>query len=195
MEEKNITELESLVIIQAMIDKTKQQINDRSKFFFLWGFAVFICAIAQYIMLKNLMTNTQIVWLAMPIVAIIHIYMEIKDQKVKNIKRHSDIAIQSLWIALGIGFVIMAIISFKISFDMLPFLILFYGIGTFVTGRIIQFKPLIFGGLSCFILSILVVFIDGPEQLLILALSVIVAYIIPGVLLKKEFKNQQNKLI
>lgn len=193
MEEKNISELESLAIIQAMISKTKQQLNDRSKYFFMWGFAVFIYAITQYFMLKNLMTNTQIVWLAMPIIAIIHIYMAVKEQKALGIRTHNEIAIQSLWIALGIGFVVMAIISFKISFDMLPFLILFYGIGTFVTGKIIQFKPLIFGGLTCFLLSTIVVFIDGPEQLLVLAFSVIAAYIIPAILLRSEFKNQQNK--
>lgn len=193
MEEKNINEQESLVIIQAMINKTKQQINDNSKFYFLWGFAVLICSVTQYIMLKNLMLDTQKVWIAMPIIAIIHILIAIKEQKTKKMQTYNETAIQSLWIALGIGFFILTILSFKISFDMLPFLILFYGIGTFVTGRIAQFKPLIYGGLSCFVLSIIIVFIDGPEQLLILALSVIVSYIIPGILLKKEFKNQQNK--
>jgi cobalamin biosynthesis protein CobD/CbiB len=78
MEEKNITQQESLAIIQQMIDKTKQKLNDNSKFFFLWGFAVFICAITQYVMLKMLLLNTQKVWIAMPIIAIIHIILAIK---------------------------------------------------------------------------------------------------------------------
>lgn len=192
MEEKNITEQESLAIIQSMIAKTKQQLNDSSKFFFLWGFAVLVCSIAQYIMLKMLMINTQQVWIAMPIIAIIHIIIAVKDQKIKLVKTHNDIAIQSLWTALGMSFFILAFLSFRISFNIFPFLILFYGIGTFITGRIIQFKPLIIGGIACFILCVVITFIDGPEQLLILALSVVVSYIIPGILLKREFKNQQN---
>lgn len=192
MEEKNITEQESLAIIQSMIDKTKQQLADRSKFFFLWGFAVLVCAIAQYIMLKMLLLNTQKVWIAMPIIAIIHILIAVKDQKSKPVKTHNDIALQSLWTALGISFFILAFLSFRISIEMFPLVILFYGIGTFVTGKIIQFKPLIFGGISCFILSIVITYIDGAERLLIVALSVILAYIIPAILLKREFNNQQK---
>lgn len=192
MREQNITELESLAIIQEMIEKTRQHLNDKSTYFFLWGFAVFLCAIAQYIMLKMLLTNTQRVWLAMPIVAMVHIYMVIKDQKKSVVKTHNDTAIQSLWIALGIGFIVLTYLSFRISFNIFPLLILLYGIGTFVTGRIIQFTPLWLGGIACFILSVAITFIDGSEQLLILALAVLLSYIIPGFLLKLQYKNQQK---
>ena len=75
---------------------------------------------------------------------------------------------------------------------MFPFLILLYGIGTFITGRIIQFKPLIFGGLACFMLCVLITYVEGPEKLLILALSVLLSYIIPGILLKREFNQQER---
>ncbi|MBK9793724.1 MAG: hypothetical protein IPP60_11710 [Sphingobacteriales bacterium] len=198
MEEKNITEQESLAIIQQMIAKSKQQLIDRSKFFFLWGFAVLICAVAQYVMLKMNVLKSDEVWLAMPIIAIIHIYIAAKEQKRVKIISHNTIAIGSLWMGLGVAFFALAFLSHRsyvntgTALDVLPLLILFYGIGTFVTGRILQFKPLIFGGLACFLLCILVTYIDGPEQLLILALSVVVSYIIPGIILKKEFNNQQN---
>ncbi|HRB68199.1 MAG TPA: hypothetical protein PLO32_10445, partial [Chitinophagales bacterium] len=69
-----------------------------------------------------------------------------------------------------------------------------YAIGTFVTGRIIQFKPLIIGGLICFGLSVLINFIDGAEQLLVLALSVVVSYLIPGFILRNEYHQQKNKV-
>lgn len=198
MEEKNINEQESLAIIQQMIDKSKQQLIDRSKFFFLWGFAVLICAVAQYVMIKMNVLKSDEVWLAMPLIAIIHIYIAVKEQKKVKVLSHNTSSIAALWTGLGMAFVALAFLSHR-SFintgtplDVLPLLILFYGIGTFVTGRILQFKPLIYGGLICFVLSILVTYIDGPEQLLILALSVVVSYIIPGILLKKEFNNQQG---
>ncbi|MDB5225956.1 MAG: hypothetical protein JWN78_149 [Bacteroidota bacterium] len=191
MEEKNITEKESLLIIEQMISKSKQQLHDRSKYFFMWGIAVFLCAIAQYVMLKMLMTHTQRVWLLMPVLVLVHIFIASKELRKEKVVTYNNKAIRSLWLALGISFFILAIMSARISFDMLPFLILFYGIGTFTTGRIIQFKPLVFGGLSCFVLCIAVNYIDGAEKLLILALSVLVSYIIPAILLKREFKNQQ----
>lgn len=192
MEEKNITEQESLAIIQQMINKSKKQLTDRSKYFMMWGVAVFACAIIQYLLLKNLQTNTQRVWLAMPVLAFVQLFMSIRDRKKEKIVSHNTAAISSVWLALGVSFFILAFLSFRISFEIFPFLILLYGIGTFVTGRIIQFAPLVWGGIACFILSILITYIDGAEKLLILALSVVVSYIIPGILLKREFKNQQN---
>ena len=72
MQEQTITEQESLLIIQQMINKSKQQLNDRSKYFLLWGIAVFGCAILQYVLLKALQPHTQRVWLLMPVPAHIH---------------------------------------------------------------------------------------------------------------------------
>ncbi|MFN8295056.1 MAG: hypothetical protein U0T69_02625 [Chitinophagales bacterium] len=192
MEERNITEQESLAIIQQMINKSKKQLTDRSKYFMMWGVAVFACALIQYLLLKNLQTNTQRVWLAMPVLAIVQLFMSIQDRKKEKVVSHNTVAISSVWLALGISFFILAFLSFRISFEIFPILILLYGIGTFVTGRIIQFTPLVWGGIACFMLSILITYIDGAEKLLILALSVVVSYIIPGILLKREFKNQQN---
>ena len=195
MEEKNITEQESLIIIQQMINKSKKQLTDRSKYFMMWGFAVFLCAILQYILLINLQNHSQRVWLAMPVLALVQVFMSVQDRKKEKTVSHNTSAIGAVWLALGISFFILAFLSSRIYFEMFPFLILFYGIGTFITGKILQFTPLIFGGIVCFILSILITYVKGPEQLLILALSVVVSYIIPGLLLKREFKNQQNKIL
>ncbi len=192
MEERNITEQESLAIIQEMINKSKKQLTDRSKYFMMWGVAVFACAIIQYFLLRDLQPHTQMVWLSMPVLAVIQLFLSIRDRKKEKVLSHNTAAIGSVWLALGISFFILAFLSSRISFDMFPFLILLYGIGTFITGRIIQFKPLIFGGLACFILCVLITYVEGPEKLLILALSVLLSYIIPGILLKREFNQQER---
>lgn len=192
MEERNITKQESLAIIQEMINKSKKQLTDRSKYFMMWGVAVFACAIIQYFLLRNLQPHTQMVWLSMPVLAVIQLFLSIRDRKKEKVLSHNTAAIGSVWLALGISFFILAFLSSRISFDMFPFLILLYGIGTFITGRIIQFKPLIFGGLACFMLCVLITYVEGPEKLLILALSVLLSYIIPGILLKREFNQQER---
>jgi hypothetical protein len=127
----------------------------------------------------------------MPILAILQLFLSLQDRKKEKVVSYNTQAIGSVWIALGISFFILAFLSSRISFSMFPFLILFYGIGTFITGRIIQFKPLVLGGIANFILCILITYVDGPEQLLVLALSVLVSYIIPGFLLKRDFNQQQ----
>jgi hypothetical protein len=66
-----------------------------------------------------------------------------------------------------------------------------YGLGTFISGGILKFKPLVFGGIASFVLVALTVFIPALSEsfngaLLMLAASIIVSYLIPGYMLKRS---------
>ena len=190
MEEKNITEQESLVIIQQMMNKTKEQLFDNSNLFLLWGFAAFICTVTQYILIKINIQNSEAVWIAMPIIAVIHIYIVIKQRSKIKVQTYNGNAISALWTAIGFAFISIVFFASQ-KINILPTIILLYAIGTFVTGKIIDFKPLVIGGSICFLLSIVIAFIKDENQLLIMAAAILISYIIPGFLLKKEYKNQQ----
>ena len=190
MEEKNINEQESLAIIQSMMNKTKEQLFDNSALFLLWGFAALICTVTQYILIKTNVQDSEAVWIAMPIIAIIHIYVVIKQRKKIKVQTYNGNAISALWTAIGFSFICIVFFASQ-KINILPTIILLYAIGTFVTGKIIDFKPLVIGGSICFLLSIVIAFIKDENQLLIMAAAILISYIIPGFLLKKEFKNQQ----
>lgn len=190
MEEKNITEQESLVIIQQMMNKTKEQLFDNSNLFLLWGFAAFICTVTQYILIKINIQNSEAVWIAMPIIAVIHIYIVIKQRSKIKVQTYNGNAISALWTAIGFAFISIVFFASQ-KINILPTIILLYAIGTFVSGKIINFKPLVIGGSVCFLLSIAIAFIKDEKQLLIMAAAILISYIIPGFLLKKEYKNQQ----
>ena len=190
MEEKNITEQESLVIIQQMMNKTKEQLFDNSNLFLLWGFAAFICTVTQYILIKTNIQNSEAVWIAMPIIAVIHIYIVIKQRSKIKVQTYNGNAISALWTAIGFAFISIVFFASQ-KINILPTIILLYAIGTFVTGKIIDFKPLVIGGSICFLLSIVIAFIKDENHLLIMAAAILISYIIPGFLLKKEYKNQQ----
>ncbi len=190
MEEKNITEQESFVIIQQMMNKTKEQLFDNSNLFLLWGFAAFTCTVTQYILIKINIQNSEAVWIAMPIIAVIHIYIVIKQRSKIKVQTYNGNAISALWTAIGFAFICIVFFASQ-KINILPTIILLYAIGTFVTGKIIDFKPLVFGGYISFLLSIAIAFIKDENQLLIMAAAILISYIIPGFLLKKEYKNQQ----
>ena len=190
MEEKNITEQESLVIIQQMMNKTKEQLFDNSNLFLLWGFAAFICTVTQYFLIKTNIQNSEAVWIAMPIIAVIHIYIVIKQRSKIKVQTYNGNAISALWTAIGFAFISIVFFASQ-KINILPTIILLYAIGTFVTGKIIDFKPLVIGGSICFLLSIVIAFIKDENHLLIMAAAILISYIIPGFLLKKEYKNQQ----
>ncbi len=70
-----------------------------------------------------------------------------------------------------------------------PIYILIYAVACFFMGTILQFSFLKWAGLSCLLIMIGSVFTDYQYQLLMMALAVLIAYIIPGHILKK----QENK--
>lgn len=67
-----------------------------------------------------------------------------------------------------------------------PFFILFYGLGTFISGKLLQFTPLVIGGIFNWVLAIACVFVPFDYQLLLAAAAILTSYIIPGYLIKTE---------
>jgi hypothetical protein len=50
MTEENFSPQQSLQLIQSMIDKTKQNISDKSIYFLVWGWLTFIACTGQFIL-------------------------------------------------------------------------------------------------------------------------------------------------
>ncbi len=186
---------ESLKIIANMISKSKGSVADNSFYFLLWGWLVLVCCIGQYI-LKVFLSNPNhsMVWLLMPVGGIISgIYGSRQAKQLKS-KTFVTEAIQILWMALGITFFVLIIINFAgFSWNYaFTYYILVYAIGTFVTGKLLQFKPLIIGGLINFVLSAISIRFSFNDQLLLGALAILISYIIPGHLLRAKYQNQKK---
>jgi len=64
-----------------------------------------------------------------------------------------------------------------------------YGMPTFLSGITLRFKPLVYGGIACWLLSIVACFIYYQFHLLLLAVAVIIAWIIPGYILRARYKK------
>ena len=111
-----------------------------------------------------------------------------KKNKKHQVKTYIESYLGYLWLAMGFAMIIIMFVMVKYhNQQSMPFFILLYAIGTFTSGGILQFKPLIIGGSICFILCILAFFVGDYYQLLLIALSVLVSYIIPGHLLKAKY--------
>jgi len=62
-----------------------------------------------------------------------------------------------------------------------------YGIPTFATGYTTQFKPMIAGGILCWIFSAICFYITFPMVMLFTAASALVAWLIPGLILRRKY--------
>ncbi|HEY0356815.1 MAG TPA: hypothetical protein VGC29_11450 [Flavisolibacter sp.] len=187
--ENNFSPQQSLELIQSMINKTKSNLGENRFYFLLWGWLSFIAIIGQFV-LKVIFEYEKhyLVWLlTLPAVIITVIYSS-RKHSAPRVRTWVGDSMSYLWTGIGISFFILSMIITNSNGGWLnawPLFILFYGLGTFVSGRILQFSPLVIGGIFNWILSLLSIFVHFDYQLLIAAAAILTSYIIPGHLLGK----------
>ncbi|WPP48164.1 hypothetical protein [Catalinimonas niigatensis] len=187
MAQQTFTETDSWNTIQEMIAHAKQEMRNDSFYFLLWGWLVLIASLAHFALLQTSYEHPYAVWILMIVGAGRTIYRSATTHKKQRVRTYVDKFIVNLWIAVSVGIVISLLAAgfvtgWQVAY---PYLILLYGIGTFLSGTIFKFKPLIFGGIISWCIALVAFFVSFPIQLLLLALTVLVAYLIPGYLIKK----------
>lgn len=188
--EENFSPQESLQLIQSMINKTRANLSENKIYFLLWGWVTFAAILSQFI-LKVVFSyeHHYLVWLiTFPAVIVTIIYTAKRGSR-RSIKTYVGESMSYLWTGIGISFFILSFIISNSKEGWLnawPFFILFYGMGTFISGSILKFNPLVIGGIFNWILCIASVFVPFDYQLLLAAAAILTSYIIPGHLLGKQ---------
>jgi len=191
MNEENFSPKESLLLIQSMIDRTKQAISDKSIYYLVWGWITFVACTGQF-MLKHIYDYPKhyyVWWLVAPGLVFSVVYGAREDKKQK-IKTYVGESIKFLWIGMGIAYLVLSMILSELGWDkpVFPFFIMLYGLGTFISGNIIKFRPLILGGICAFILAIVSTYASYDYQMLFGAGAILVSYIIPAYILRAKQK-------
>ncbi len=180
---------QSLQLIQSMIAKTKSDIGANRYYFLLWGWIVFGAILTQFF-LKVVFKyqHHYAVWLVTFVAVALTIWRNKHDDKKSGVRTYIGDSIGYLWMGLGISFFVMTfIISVSIGWlHAWPFMILMYGVGTFISGKILQFSPMVVGGIINWIIAAACPFVAYDYQLLLAAAAIAVSYIIPAYLIKKE---------
>jgi hypothetical protein len=178
---------DSLNLIQLMIDKTKQGMSENGLHFLVWGWITFIACTSQFV-LKHIYDYPRhylVWWLVVPGV-VFSIYQSAKEKKRQKVKTYVGESIKYLWIGMGLAYIVLSMILSKIGWDksVYPFFILLYGLGTYISGSIIQFRPLVVGGLFAFGIAVGSAFVEYDYQMLFAAGAILVSYIIPAYILR-----------
>jgi hypothetical protein len=192
MEEKEINPQESLALINNMINAAKNKLADNGFFYIFWGWLAAFSAMFHFVTIKMGYEWGGIVWaIVMPLGGIISGIYGYKQGKSKRVKTHIDTYLGYLW---G-GVLIAMFITLGFMFEhgvkhTYFFLMLLYGVATFISGGILNFKPMIFGSLFSFACAVVSVFLCEVDQLLIISIALLLSYIIPGHLLRAKYKSQ-----
>ena len=187
--EENISPQQSLQIIQSMISKVKDNISENRFYFLLWGWLTFLAILIQF-MLKVVFhyQHHYLVWLVTIPAVLITVLRSRKRERTMP-RTYVSESMSYLWKGIGISFFILCLIISSTKEGWLngyPFYVLFYGLGTFVSGKILQFRPLIIGGIINWLLACVAVLVYFDYQMLVAAAAILTSYIIPGHLLKSK---------
>ena len=193
--EPEFTHIESLTVIQAMINKAKGQFSENGHLYLVWGWVILLCSIGHFVLIRFLdYRYASMIWMLTWIVIIYQTYYLWKQQKVKKVRTYTDDIIGWIWITFVILMFLFGFLFFRTmggdyyQYMNVGFLAL-YGMPTFLSGITLRFRPLIYGGIACWVLSIIACFINYEFHLLILALAVVIAWVIPGYILKARYRK------
>lgn len=190
---ENFSAQESMDLISSMIYKAKNQFSENGHLYLVWGWTIFICSIFQFLNIEFIwVKNSGWIWSLTWLTIIYQIFFLIKKKKKERVKTYTEEINNSIWIVFGIMMLVLTIIVAKLNawFIMYSIILAMYGIPTFLSGVLLRFNALKFGGISCWILSVFSTFIPFKFVILCLSLAVLIAWIIPGYLLQQKYKKE-----
>lgn len=194
-EENKMTEQESLKLINEMIGKAKRSYITTGAASIVWGILIVVCSLLTWYQVYTKHFFGFDVWLLIFLALIPQIYFSISEKKKKNFVSHDEHTMTYLWSTFAICIFILSFYDSKFGTNdshSTALFMLLYGVPTFITGGIFKFKPMILGGIICWVLSVASMYTDVATDMLFMAACGLFAWLIPGIILWKKYKKQQS---
>lgn len=180
-------------LITSMINKAKSRFHESGFLYLLWGWIVLICCIVQFSAAHFFnVQNAYHIWYITWLVLIYQIFFLRKKRKLRTFITYTEDINRYVWIVFGICEILLVFILllFKKYEVINPVVIVLYGMPIFLSGIILKFKPLLLGGISCWVISGISPFVNIEFQLVLTAAAIICGWIIPGYMLRQKFKKE-----
>lgn len=193
MEERNISEKESIELIARMIKNTQHRMEQGAGTpMLIWAFATIIATIAVWISIRLTHNySCHYLWFLIPVLGTIG--MLLRKKKNTFIRTHIDQTVFQVWLVLGgTGLAISCLSIFRLlwNFPILFVIILFMGMATVLTGLITKYKPMVIGGISGMVIGFVQHLVRNEDlYFLLFALSFVVMMVIPGFILNYRAKK------
>ena len=210
-QEKQLTEKESLALITQMINKAKDSYHATGMGAMMWGAIIAICSMVKLSEIHFEYRLPFDIYLLTIVAIIPQIFLTIREKKERKVKTYDDAYMDYIWLGFGICIFLLIFITnavfrvwepvaveyreltghrspFRFSEFISPLFLLLYGLPTFITGAACKFKPMLWGGIFCWVCCLVTVFTTIKIDLLLTAASAIMAWFIPGILMEREYK-------
>jgi hypothetical protein len=196
-QENEMTGQESLQLIAKMIHKARRDYLDSGLSALLWGSVISFCSLVTFI---NEMTIKApwmgVVWVLTFIAVVPQILIAIREGKMRKYKPFEEDHMGGIWISFAIAVFLLGFIfgRYPCQGEAAVYLML-YGVPTFATGYVRRFRPMLLGGLACWALSLISLYIGYPYSMLCITAAALLAWFIPGLILRKRYlKAKENNV-
>ncbi len=186
--EQELTPSESLKLIETMIGQAKQSFRRNSFYFLMWGVLLIAAMIFNYLMAVQGNPIGSYAWPVMGILggilSWIHGARETKQHHVRTLMDR-----MMIWVWAGyLATMLVTMMGSGVSGGHMSAasIIVLTGLPTFLTGQLMRFKPLIFGGILFWVLGAISYFVDMQTVALLYIAAMLFGYLIPGYLLKRQ---------
>jgi len=183
--EQALSHKESLALISDVIAKTKEDIRQHSFTFILWGWLLVGASVACYLIQHY--TTSPYFFLPYPVMAGIGVILSAVfywRRKTNTTETYLSYFIKCMWMISTLGFAAVVAISVYQHIAPTPYALVIAGIGTLVTGVILKFRPILYGGLFIFASALVCLFLPADYKELMHGAAFFIGFLIPGYLLK-----------
>lgn len=194
MSQSNMSEKQSLDIINDMLTNAKEEDAGGSAFYFiLWGIIVMVFSVLTYYAIITKAAWQPWTYMLFLIGGIASFIRSKSDDKKEIAKSRYDRLYMFVWsgvgICLGLSWGFVALIGIN---NILPVSLLFYGLASFITGGVSRYYPSLIGSIICFVCVIFAFQTDFVHQNLICAFAVFCVHVIPGLMMNRYYKGKKR---
>ena len=193
--QEELSHKQSLELIEEMIYKAKNSYHESGTSALLWGGTIMFCSTVSFVNTWLKIDWLYMVWWLTFLALVPQIIISIRESKTQKFKLHTDDAMTGIWISFGIAIFLTSYYTnvFKPEGNACLFLIL-YGIPTFATGYTYGFKPMVIGGIVCWVCAIISMYTTQRLDFSLFFISAFFAWFLPGLILRKDYlkKNVGN---
>ncbi|HEY6082118.1 MAG TPA: hypothetical protein VIU45_01595 [Chitinophagaceae bacterium] len=192
LQDKPLDPQESLKLIQQFIAGTRNNIRKSAFGFIFWGILIAVAALLNYFL--TWVTSPEKAGLAWPVLTIggfvtTIIYYSVNTRKDGAVSAFGFF-FKWLFLCGGITYFLLIFICVELKVSPTPFMLALSALLITVSGLVLRFKPLFWGGILFFLTTIVSVFISPMSQLLLVGGSFLLGYLLPGILLVRK-RNEE----
>jgi hypothetical protein len=214
MAEKQLTEQESLLIIQQMINRAKNNFVDTGIGPMLWGAVITFCSIVQAAKIYYQFDLKFDIWMLALFAIVPQVFISINERRERKAKGWDDDIMSYVWICFGIGVFVVNFVNNRMATELNPaletfremtgksvsntwsyascFLLLVFGFPTIITGAARKQRWMLAGGIFCWVSAIVAAFTPTYIDFVLMAFAAALSWLIPGIMIRREYVAQKK---